>query len=490
MNGEIEKRIMKLRHQAEEKRTKELAAKLSLPYLDLSRLPIEGLETIPQDKARAGRVCVINKIGKKIKIAIVDPENEESQEIIDDLKKQDYEIGLFIVSQSSLEKAYQHYQEIAKPKKEVLKKIVLKQKHGLDISQFKKKILSLPTTEILNLILQTALQNNASDVHFEPTEQDIRLRFRIDGLLQDIVRFPKKAYQLILSRVKLLAKLKLNITKAPQDGRFSVVLTGQEIEIRVSTLPGPNGETIALRLLDPKFLLSIEQLGLSKKNQEIIEKELKKRTGMILVTGPTGCGKTTTLYAFLQKINKPEIKIITLEEPIEYHLQGITQTQVDPKKAYTFASGLKNILRQDPDVILIGEIRDLETAQTALHAALTGHLVFSTLHTNDAAGAIPRLIDLGVKPEIIAPAINIVIAQRLVRKIDPKSETNYKGRIGIFELFVIDEPMEKLILTSPPISVIKQAAIKAGMQTMFEDGLAKTETGITNKEEIERVVSE
>ncbi len=385
------------------------------------------------------------------------------------------------------------------------------------------------TTELLGIVLAGAINLNASDIHLEPEEEKNQLRVRIDGILQDVLELDKKVYQSLLSRIKLLSKLKLNVSDRPQDGRFSINLGKEEIEIRTSILPAEYGESIVLRILNPKSLISLEDLGLRKDLEILFKKEISKPNGMIIVTGPTGSGKTTTLYAFLKKINQPEIKIITLEDPIEYHLEGISQTQVDSKKGYDFASGLRSIMRQDPDVVLVGEIRDLETASTALQAALTGHLVFTTLHTNDSAGTIARLQALGEKPINISPAVNLAVAQRLVRKVcqkcakfeKPSSEelklikselknvsedlypkeikiartkgckscnnTGYTGRTSIFEAIEIDEEIERFILTSPSISALREIAIKKGMVTMRQDGFIKATNGITTIEEVNRV---
>ncbi|PIZ88281.1 MAG: hypothetical protein COX91_00970, partial [Candidatus Nealsonbacteria bacterium CG_4_10_14_0_2_um_filter_39_15] len=276
-----------------------------------------------------------------------------------------------------------------------------------NVSDFKKRVeasLTKSVTEVLENILAGAISLDASDIHFEPKEEKIKIRIRIDGVLQDLIFFEEKLYETILSRVKLLSGLKFNITDQPQDGRFSVVIDATPVEIRTSTLPAEYGESIVLRILNPKNLIDMEVLGLRRDLFSLFQKEIKKPNGMIIVTGPTGSGKTTTLYAFLRKIHRPEIKIITIEDPIEYHLKEAAQTQVDPKRGYDFASGLKSIMRQDPDVILVGEIRDLETAKIAVQAALTGHLVLTTLHTNDAAGTIARLVNLGAKPTDIGPA--------------------------------------------------------------------------------------
>ena len=411
--------------------------------------------------------------------------------------------------------------------------ITQKIKNVSDLQKRIEKSLEKSVTEVSGVILGGAINLGASDIHIEPKEKQVKIRTRIDGILQDVITFDLKIYQALLSRIKLLSGIKLNITDRPQDGRFSVSINKTVIEIRVSVLPAEHGETIVLRILNPKTLVELEALGLRKDLLEIFQAEIKKPNGMIIVTGPTGSGKTTTLYAFLRRIQKPEIKIITIEDPIEYHLKGISQTQVNPEKGYNFASGLQSIMRQDPDVILVGEIRDLETAQIALQAALTGHLVFTTLHTNDAAGTVARLTSLGTKASNIGPAINMAIAQRLVRKVCKKCEepvkisapnlkkfkkalrklpggikipklikslkipqakgcrycnfAGYRGRAGIFETFLVNEEMEKFILKAPSIAVLRKEAIKKGMVTMQQDGLIKVLNGVTTIEEVERI---
>jgi len=407
-----------------------------------------------------------------------------------------------------------------------------------DIAGLKKKIeeyLSQNVTELLDVILFGAITIDTSDIHIEPQEDESRLRVRLDGILQDVVFFDHNAYHHLISRLKLLSKLKLNITDKPQDGRFTIIIDELLIEIRTSSIPAEYGESIVMRILNPKSLISLEDLGLREDLYKTFEKEINKPNGMIIVTGPTGSGKTTTLYAFMKKIQNPEIKIITLEDPIEYHLKGISQTQVNPEKGYTFADGLKSIVRQDPDVILVGEIRDLDTASIALQAALTGHLVLSTLHTNDAAGTIPRLVDLGTQASSIAPALKMAVAQRLVRKVCKKCSTlikpttnelaeikkglktlpktakapdfekimiakakeggcdacnftGYKGRKGLYEAFLVDSEMEKFILTNPPVSSIRELAVKKGMVTMYQSGLLDIAAGTTTFDEVSRVV--
>jgi len=404
------------------------------------------------------------------------------------------------------------------------------------------------TSKLLELILGGSIILESSDIHIEPEEERTKMRIRVDGVLQDVFHLDRKTYESVLSRIKLLAGIKLNITQKSQDGRFTVsfpmiveerrrikIEKGSEevVEIRASTLPSEYGETIVMRILNPKSLVEVDSLGMREDIRVLFEKEIKKPNGMIVVTGPTGSGKTTTLYAVLKKIRRPGIKIVTIEDPVEYHLKDISQTEVHREKGYDFANGLRAIVRQDPDVILVGEVRDLETAQISLQAALTGHLVLTTLHTNDASGVISRLQALGEKPHNIAPAINVVIAQRLVRKacscakkvkiseeeyrkisaslkdvpekivkysketelLQPKgcskcNKTGYKGRIGVFELLAVDDEMEALIFSSPSLVEIKKAAIKKGMLTIYQDGLIKVINNETTLEELERVAVE
>lgn len=412
-----------------------------------------------------------------------------------------------------------------------------------DLSSFKKALedsISSDISQMVEALFAGGVILGSSDIHIEPEENDITLRIRIDGILHEVMKIESAAYKRLLSRIKLLSGIKLNVTEASQDGRFTVATDDTKIEIRVSTLPSEYGETIVTRILDPKSLIEIDQLGIRADIREAFEKAIKQPNGMIIVTGPTGSGKTTTLYAVLKKLKNPEIKIVTIEDPIEYHLAGISQSQVNKKKGYTFASGLQAIVRQDPDVILVGEIRDLETAQIALQASLTGHLVLTTLHTNDAAGTIVRLQALGEKLTNIAPALNVAVAQRLIRKVCAKcrelvsptaaelkliqeelkflpkitkekiklpsltgalkipklkgcpecGDTGYKGRVGIYELFHVDDEMENFLIGSPSIADLNKKAIEKGMVTIRQDGFIKVLEGVTTIEEVKRVTGE
>jgi type II secretory ATPase GspE/PulE/Tfp pilus assembly ATPase PilB-like protein len=385
-----------------------------------------------------------------------------------------------------------------------------------------------------------ALKFNASDVHIEPEEKHVRLRYRLNGVLEDIAFFEFEDLKSITSRFKLLSGLKLSTSANAQDGRFSINLGDVEVDIRVSVIPGNYGESFVMRLLDPRNAVSdLGKIAFPQKLREVIDYAIRKPNGVILTTGPTGSGKTTTLYAFLHTTYSPEVKIITIEDPVEYHLEGITQTQVDVKKGYTFVSGLRAALRQDPDIIMVGEIRDEDTAKVAINAALTGHLVFSTLHTNNAAGTIPRLIDLGVNPKVIAGALSLSLAQRLVRKLCPECKqiyesndkearvitnilgemktsnkiesmmghnpelsyqlyhavgcitcggTGYKGRIGIFEAVLMNAEVEKVLITNPSEREIVNASKNQGIPSLREDAIIKVLEGITSLDEVSKTV--
>lgn len=530
-----------------------LALRYNIPYLNLDTISIDAdaVRLIPEEQAREAEIAAIQTLGKKVKIAIRNANSASAKAIIEELKSKHLHPSIFLVSRHSLEKAWDRYKE-AIPVAEAEPGVVLLQAgrpelmliQGIQNATQLKDIL-FPLTQsteerhtsgTLEIILGGALNLDASDIHIEPEESSARLRMRIDGVLQDVLFFSHRVYELLLGRIKLLSGLKLNIKSRAQDGRFTIRTDATEMEIRTSALPGPHGETIVMRILNPRTIrLSLEDLGMQQPIYKMMALELTKPNGMILTTGPTGSGKTTTLYAFLKTITTPDIKIITIEDPIEYHIAGLTQTQVDAGKGYDFSNGLRSILRQDPDVILVGEIRDTETAEIAMHAALTGHLVFSTLHTNNAAGTIPRLIDLGIKPNIIAPAINIAMAQRLVRRLctlcresytadaeelqkmeailtdlpteykkpdlktipiwrpigcDKCNMTGYRGRVGVFEVFQIDDAMEQLIMKGPSEADVRAATKKQGMLTMQQDGILKIVDGTTSWHELLRAIGD
>ena len=539
--------VRTLYHKSEEERATATAKKFNLPYVDLSLIPIdaETVTSIPEEEAKKAELAVIYKVGKRFQIAVVNPENYETKKILEKLKKEDgVNYNIVIVSKDSLRKAWANYdlntiaETFEKQAMSLKEKDLTEFEKGVhSLIELKKRVLEIQTTEMFNIIIAGAIKTKASDVHIEPCKEYVRLRYRIDGVLQEIVNLPKKAHKTIISRIKMLSKMKLNISNIPQDGHFNINLENTGVNVRVSILPSNFGESIVMRLLPETMTgLKLDELGFNQYYLEQIEEQIAKPTGMVLTTGPTGSGKTTTLYSFIRRINNPGIKVITLENPIEYRIEGISQTEVGEDSGMQFADGLRAVVRQDPDVMMVGEIRDSETAEVAIQAALTGHLVFSTLHTNNASGAIPRLLHLKINPRLIAPSINAVIGQRLVRclcehckeEYVPAPETiekikkvlaeipknnaieipkevkvlhrskgcqkcnfiGYSGRIGVFELFTITPNVEKIILGDTSSSKIMAAAREEGMITMKEDGILKALSGETSLEEIGRVTGE
>ncbi len=534
--------LIKLKLEQEARAVTRKAKKLGLPYLDPLKTYTdpEALIAVPQNKAEGAQLAVIQEKGNALKIALFDPKNPKTIEVLNKLKKEGFEYSLFIITLTNLKTLWKKYPK-EPPKKKAQELSVSEEVIGrfekeiTSLSSLGKRAVEVPTSQLLEVIVAGAVKTRASDIHFEPTKKAILLRFRIDGVLQDIVSLPQEIYPPLLARIKLISGLKINIHDIPQDGRFNVTFK-KPIDIRVSIVPSGWGETMVLRILGRFGLLDIDQLGLRKPILGIMKKEIKKPHGMILTTGPTGAGKTTTLFSLLEYVKKPGVKIITLEDPIEYRLKGITQTQINTEEGYTFPTGLKAILRQDPDVILVGEIRELETAEIATNAALTGHLVLSTLSTNSAAETTSRLINMGLKAFVLAPSINVIIAQRLVRKICKKCKTHYqpakkerdlikkiikqipnnypehlkiktsfklgkgkgcaycnftgyRGRIGIFEVLEIDKEIENLIHSSPRASDIEDLARTKGMLSLKEDGILKVLEKITTLEEINRVTA-
>ena len=542
---ELEEKLSEIEKERIEQQAKDLAKANKLSYINIAINSIEpeALALINEDDSHAGRIGAIARDGKKLRIVAVDPAEPLAKKITERLSAEGFLVTVSVISSLGIQKLWQKYKDLPKPSTEELGTVSIDdqvfsevQQEIKNIADLKEKLAGLSATNVLEIVLAGAIKIGASDIHLEPEEKTVRIRYRLDGVLNDVVEIDPENYKKVLARIKINSGLKINIHNAPQDGRFTVAFAQKAIEIRTSVLPGSYGENVVMRILDPASIKQkIEDLGMSAENLALIKRLLTKTTGAILTTGPTGSGKTTTLYAFINQVNEPGLKIITIEDPVEYHIEGISQTQVNPAKGYTFAGGLRAIVRQDPDVILVGEIRDGETAEIAMQAALTGHLVFSTLHTNDAAGAIPRLIDLGVKPVSIAPALNAVMAQRLVRKLCPdckkkraltkeehqllkdvlkgstldpqkgrtlteKTEISapgqcaecnfagYRGRVGVFEIFEIDDEMENLILKSPAVSEMKEAAMAKGMVTMLQDGYLKVLAGVTSIEEVQRVL--
>src|SRR3989344_5267758 len=403
-----EKQVDVLRKKEEEDLARILSERYEVNYGDLSGVTIntDALRLLPEERARATKTAPFKMVGKLLSLAVQAPQKEETKQIIKELEEAGYKVTVYMVSMASLEKAWGRYKDLSFAmattagsldiSNEEIQALVLKVKTIHDIQTLVDDTINVKRvyriSKIIGIMMAGAIALEASDIHIEPEDKATRLRYRLDGVLVDIIIFDHETYHLILSRIKLLSGLKLNVKETAQDGRFSVVIKDKEIEIRTSILPGAYGESIVMRVLNPDTIAApLEDLGIPPKLMKIFEHEMSKPNGMILTTGPTGSGKTTTLYAFLKKVYEPGTKVVTIEDPIEYHLEGIVQTQVEADKGYTFASGLRSTLRQDPDVILVGEIRDTETAEIAIHAALTGHLVFSTLHTNNASGVFPRL---------------------------------------------------------------------------------------------------
>lgn len=427
-----EKRVEELKRREEEALIETLSAKYGVPYVDLSHVSIntDALRLIPEETAREIEVAVFEQTGKKLTLAVRSPTKQEVLDLAGNLKDRGYTTSIVMVTKQGLERAWDMYKDIS---------FATETKAGvIDVSggEMQKLLSDLETIEdvknliddvlhmkkshrisrILEVILSGAMFIGSSDVHLEPEEESVRLRYRLDGVLTDIINFDLDTYRLILSRIKLTSGLKLNVKNIAQDGRFSIAIDNTDTEVRTSVIPDAYGESVVMRILDPKNIqVSLNDLGINEHLLEILKREIHKPNGMLLTTGPTGSGKTTTLYSFLKEIHTPDVKILTIEDPIEYHLQGIVQTQVSDK--YSFGDGLRAALRQDPDVIMVGEIRDHEVAETAIHSALTGHIVFSTLHTNNAAGTFSRLIDLGINPKVLGSAITVSMAQRLVRKL-------------------------------------------------------------------------
>lgn len=544
ITGRFAKKQDEIKLKEIEKQTKRKAEDLGLDYVNLSGFPIspEALSLLSEEHAKELAAVSFYYDGKNIRLACLEPTELINQEIAS-LKEQFFaETKLYLVSPTSLNLALLAYKTLPKVKK---------YEQGLEINEaslekFKKEITSyrnlndrindVNISDIITLIMATVIKVGGSDIHIEAEEADVAIRIRIDGVLQHAASISKDKWFKIVARLKILAKVKINIANKPQDGRFSIYLTNKNIDVRCSFLPTAYGESVVMRILDSASAsLEFDKLGIRPEILPILKKEISKPNGLILTTGPTGSGKTTSLYAILDKLNQPGTKIITLEDPIEYQIKGINQSQVDNKRGYTFSDGLRSILRQDPNVVMVGEIRDLETAEIAVQASLTGHLVLSTLHTNDAAGVIPRLIDMGVKPYFLVPSINAVIGQRLVRRLCPNcriekimteeeteqvnkilavispkagvqvpaslpkiyqagagcefcNEIGYKGRCGIYEIFTMNDKIKQLTVDNAPSFKILQQAVEDGMITMLQDGILKVLEGETSLEEVYRVI--
>jgi type II secretory ATPase GspE/PulE/Tfp pilus assembly ATPase PilB-like protein len=543
-------RLDELRLIEEEELAKTLCSRYNAKYVDLTRIGVEtdALQLLKEADARQAELAVFKRANKHLYVAMRAPARPDTLKMTQKLERDGYTIDAYMVSLTSLQHAWERYKDISNATAEeagvltLSSETIAKMQAGMHTVDDARRALTAANegsalhkvSRSLEILIAAALSLGASDIHIEPSEDGVYLRFRLDGSLTEVAKLDAATAKLMNSRMKLLSGMKLNVTSAAQDGRFSIHLGNKEIEIRSSLIPGGYGESFVTRILDPNTIgLPLEALGMDPYLMKIFLDQIQKPNGMLLNTGPTGSGKTTTLYAFLKAVHTPDVKIITLENPIEYHLSGIVQTQITPQ--YSFADGLRAILRQDPDVIMIGEIRDPEVASTAINAALTGHLVFSTLHTNNAAGTFPRLIELGVSPAIMGASITVAMAQRLTRRLCPSckiekvlegkdkelvdkmvagmphkedlppnrtqhwvakqdgcdkcANTGFKGRISVLEAVLVDAAIEKVVRQNPTEEDIWKAAVPQNIRRMAEDGIVKVLKGITSIEELARSVN-
>lgn len=543
------KRFDDMRAEEAESLAQILSSRYDMPYVDLARVVVNNtaLRLITEEVARDAGIVVFAIDQKTVNIAAQTPHNPKLPNVLQELERQGYTPIIYLASEFSIAKAWEVYKEVSNAvaavggvmsvSKETMQKYIATIKTIGDVKAVVESAISSgdphALSTVVEIIMGGAVATNVSDVHIEPEKDIVRVRYRLDGILQDVVDIQLSSYKRVLSRIKLLAGVKLNLVHEAQDGRFTIQINDVDVEVRTSILPAAYAESVVMRILNPKSIsVPLEELGMDEYFYQIMVDQINKPNGLILTTGPTGSGKTTTLYACLKKLRSPQIKIITIEDPIEYHLEGISQTQIDHEKGYDFSHGLRAAVRQDPDVIMVGEIRDEETATVAIDSALTGHLVFSTLHTNNAAGAIPRLIDIGVNPKIISSALNIAIGQRLVRRLckfckeeylpegkeleayeralpdirkfrprvvipeklwrpvgcDKCSFTGFKGRVSIYEGILMDRAVEAILRENPSEREIKEAAKPQGILDMRQDGFVKCMTGMTTISEIDRAV--
>lgn len=534
----------------EEEATKVKAKFLGIPYINLKYKVVnnEALRTIPEKAALFYKFIPFESRDDLLKVAMVNPSNIDA---VDALKfisiRHNVNTKIYLVSKSNFDAVIKQYRTLNEELKDVLKnvdqQIVGKEKLEKKKEEIEKIVEEAPVSKIVDIIIAHAVEGRASDIHIESTENELRIRYRLDGILHDSLILPKRISLAVVSRIKILSNLKIDETRKPQDGRFRFTISDsggleKSVDLRVSTFPTVTGEKVVMRVLDTSSDISnLENLGIWKRGLKVINENLDKPFGVILITGPTGSGKSTTLYAILKILNKEGVNIVTLEDPVEYFMAGINQSQTQPEIGYTFASGLRAILRQDPDIIMVGEIRDKETAELATHAALTGHLVLSTLHTNNAIGVIPRLIDMGIEPFLISSSLNVAVGQRLVRKIcnycrkeaepsvsakeiimrelkeipsDQKADLDIKnniklfegkgckeckqsgfsGRIGIYEVLSMTPELELLMSSKITDAEIIKEAKRQGMITMMQDGIMKALKGITTIEEVLRVTED
>ncbi|MBI4811979.1 type II/IV secretion system protein [Candidatus Falkowbacteria bacterium] len=527
--------------------TQKKAQRLGLPHIDLSgrEIPNEVLAMVPEEAARFYQIIPLEKSENTLKVGLVDPDDLQAREALRFITlRSGLSPEIFIITKSDFSNCLKQYRnlkaEVGKALKEFKQVDKGAEKKGkIEVKEAAEEILAeAPITKIVDVVMKYAFEGRASDVHIEPLEKEIKVRFRVDGILHASLFLPKNVHSAVVTRIKILSNMKIDETRVPQDGRFQMKMGGVKIDLRVSVLPTMQGEKVVLRLLDPSAaMLGYKELGLVSSNLEALKKGISQPFGMILVTGPTGSGKSTTLNAVLRDMNQEGVNIISLEDPVEYYIEGVNQSQIRPEIHYTFASGLRSILRQDPDVIMVGEVRDSETAGLAVHAALTGHILLATLHTNDAVGVIPRLVDMGVEPFLIPASLNLAMAQRLVRRLCPECKIEVepsqkvlemiekefsrvpaevlkdlniekpfklyqskgckycnhkgtKGRIAIFELLSMTKELERVVLDNLSEGEIFKEADRQKMITMKQDGLLKALCGIVSLEEVLRAVEE
>lgn len=517
--------------------------KISLKQIIPEEVPLKILELVPQESAKYYKMIPLAKKDNTLEVGMVYPEDSKAQEALKFLSRQGkFAYRVFLITPSAFNNLLKQHKTLRREVKKALEELEIElkteKKRPLERAELEKLAEEAPITKVVAVMLKHAVEGRASDIHVEPTRKKLRIRFRMDGVLHASLFLPARTHSAIITRIKILSNLKIDENRIPQDGRFTAKIGEKDIDFRVSTLPTALGEKAVLRVLDPaEGVKSFESLGLERRSFKVVKKAVQKPYGSILATGPTGSGKTTTLYAILNLLNKEGVNIVTLEDPVEYFIEGISQSQIRPEINYTFARGLRHILRQDPDIIMVGEIRDEETASLATHAALTGHIVLSTLHTNNALGVIPRLIDLGIAPFLIPPSLSLIIAQRLIRVLCPhcKKKTKpkpkikeiilreikllppavkneiqmpksltiyetkgcrkcrfegYAGRIGLFEILENTKQLSEIILKEPTESKIKEEAQRQGMITMQQDGILKVLDGVTSIEEVLRAAEE
>jgi len=517
--------------------------KIPLKAVSPEEVQLKVLETIPEESAKYYKMLPLAKEGNRLEVGMVYPEDLKAREALEFLARQNkFSYQIFLISLSNFNELLTKYRSLKKEVKRALEELeteLEKEKRpGVQAIEVERIAEEAPISKVVAVILRHAVDGRASDIHIEPSRDKLRVRFRLDGVLHPSIFLPMRILPAIVARIKILSNLKIDETRIPQDGRFSARIEDRIIDFRVSTFPTTLGEKAVMRILDPgERKIDFKELGITGRNLEAIKRGLEKSYGMILSTGPTGSGKTTTLYSVLSLFNKETVNIMTLEDPVEYFIEGVNQSQIKPEIGYSFGSGLRYMLRQDPDIIMVGEIRDEETASLAIHAALTGHILLSTLHTSNTLGVIPRLIDMGIEPFLLPSTLSLAIAQRLLRKLCPyckkKVKANkearkkiideiekipsvvkkeikiekvlyiyepvgckrcnnlgYAGRIGIFEILEMTENLEEIILKEPSESTIKEEAKRQGMITMKQDGMLKVLEGVTSLEEVLRVAEE